>query len=258
MSLLDDYRRERRRIEIPGFRREDLGSVVRYSPIHAQAEGIVCFTTLAASDLAGQIGRHIRHFESLRIGFEWKVYGADTPDCLKDQLLDAGFAEGEVEAVMVCRVAGFQPGLQSTADAIEVRRIDDDATLQAIVALQELIWGRSFAWLLEELRAARDRTAFYAAFDRQRLVGAGWIEYPPGSQFAELHGGSVLPEYRGRRIYSRLFERRMEDARSRGTPWVAVDAAPMSRPILESKAFERLDSSWPMIWSPERQTHTAA
>ncbi len=81
------------------------------------------------------------------------------------------------------------------------------------------------------------------------MKGVGWIEYGPGTAFAELHGGSVLPEFRGRVVYSRLLEIRLRDASERRFAWLTVDAAPMSRPILEAKGFERLDVTWPMAWS---------
>ena len=70
MSLVGDYRRERRLLEIPDFRREDFGAVVRYSPIRQDAEGIVCFTSLSADELGNEIRRHIAHFEAMNVGFE--------------------------------------------------------------------------------------------------------------------------------------------------------------------------------------------
>lgn len=162
--LIEAYRQERRALEIPNYVREDLGSVVRYSPNSSDSQGIVCFTRIPEADLADEIRRQIAWFESRNLAFEWKVYDSDEPRRLKSDLLEAGFEEGEPEAL--------------------------------------------------------------------------------------LHGGAVLPAFRGRGIYSRLFEARMMDALARGLKWVAVDAAPMSRPILEAKGFERLDSTWPMVWSP--------
>lgn len=248
-SLIETYRRERRALEIPNFRREDLGTVVRYTPTNPTAEGIVCFTSVAASDLAQEIERHIAHFRSLEAGFEWKVYDSDDPASLRMRLLQAGFEEGEAETLMVRDPKEIEPDEKAADDGVTVARIEAEALLEGIVELQERVWNRSFGWLLDGLREMWHRASFYAAYQHELLVGAGWIEYPQGSQFAELHGGAVLPGYRGRGIYSRLWRIRMIDARERGVRWVAVDAGPMSRPILEAKGFRGLDGTYPMKWS---------
>lgn len=41
----------------------------------------------------------------------------------------------------------------------------------------------------------------------------------------------------------------MIDALERRVGCVAVDAAPMSRPILQAKGFRSLDVTYPMTWS---------
>jgi GNAT superfamily N-acetyltransferase len=248
-SIILDYRRDRRVLEIPQYRREDLGTVVRYSPTRRDAEGIVCFTNVPAAELETEIARHVSHFAAMGVGFEWKVYDADRPETLRARLLEAGFEQGEPEMLMVYPVTEFRPTAGGTAEGVDVRRLDDIGMLPQIVELQELLYARSFDWLLDQLRGMWEHTAFFGAYSDRRLVGSGWIAYPTGSRFAELHGGAVLPAFRGRRIYSRLFELRMMDAFARGVPWVAVDAAPMSRPILEAKGFQPLDSTYPMRWS---------
>ncbi len=188
----------------------------------------------------------------MNIGFEWKVYDSDEPESLRAALLDAGFAEGEPELLMAYEVANFRPADKKAADGIEIRRINDMDALEQVVDMQQRIWNRSFAWLLAQLRGAWEQSSFFAAYEQRRLVGTGWIEYPRRSQFAELHGGAVLPNFRRRGVYSRLFESRMIDARERGVNWVAVEAAPMSRPILEAKRFEKLDATYPLVWAHRR------
>ena len=249
-ALIRAYRRDRRNLEVPNFIREDLGSVVRYSPVRGDAEGFICFTNISAAELDLEIERHAAHFRRMGVGFEWKVYGSDEPEDLGARLAEAGFEQGEPESLMVYDVAGFRPREEAATRGIDdVRQVSDIVMLEQIASLQEKVWRRSFPWLLEHLRSMWNDTAFYAAYHERQIVGAGWIEYPKASRFAELHGGAVLPEFRGRGVYSRLFELRMLDARDRGFGSVAVDAAPMSRPILEAKGFEWLDSTYPMTWS---------
>lgn len=250
MSIIENYRHERRVMEISNFLREDLGTVVRYSPILQDAEGIVCFTSIPCEQLDEEIQRHIAHFEGMKIGFEWKVYDSDEPACLREKLINSGFDEGEAESLMVYEVAEFEQPESSERGGIILRRAEQEAVLKQIVELQENVWDRPFPWLFDQLRSMWNHSAFYAAYDNELLVGAGWIEYPQGAQFAELHGGAVLPAFRGRGIYSQLFEIRMRDALAMEVRWVAVDAAPMSRPILEAKGLKKLDTTYPMTWPP--------
>jgi len=86
------------------------------------------------------------------------------------------------------------------------------------------------------------------------LVGSGWIDFHGGSRFAQLCGGAVREDHRGRGIYSRLFQRRLLEAKARGVPFIAVDAAPMSRPILERKGFRFVCHTYPMRTRPFETT----
>jgi GNAT superfamily N-acetyltransferase len=248
-SISEHYRRDRRGRELPGFRREDLGSLVRYTPVSSSADGIVCFTDVAADQLAVEIARQVDYFQAAGVGFEWKVYGSDRPADLQTQLGAAGFEAGEPELLMAFEVARYRPDPGVAIPGMEMRRLGHPSELAALVDLQQRVWGREFDWLHDQLAGMWDHTAFFAAFDGPEIVGSGWIEYPEGSGFAEIHGGAVLPPYRGRGIYSGLLEPRLRDAADRGIDWVAVDAAPMSRPILEAKGFVPVDTTCPMLWT---------
>jgi GNAT superfamily N-acetyltransferase len=249
MPIFEEYKRERRILEIPNFRREDLGTVIRYTPNNSKAaDGIVCFAKLTEAELDDEILRHTAHFDAIGTGFEWKVYDSDEPKCLREKLVGAGFQQEDPEILMSYEVAKFRSAPKSSVDEIKVRRVENIELLKHIAEFQELIWGKSFTWLPDQLLSTWNQCVFFSAYHDRRLVGTGWIEYPERSQFAELHGGAVLPGYRGRGIYSRLFRARMTDALARGIKWVTVDAAPMSRPILESKGFARLDTTYPITW----------
>jgi GNAT superfamily N-acetyltransferase len=105
-------------------------------------------------------------------------------------------------------------------------------------------------WLARTLREMTDpvtgSASLYYARNRDRVVGCGWIEFHRGSRFAQLCGGALLEAHRGKGIYSRLFELRVAEARARGVPYIAVDAAPMSRPILEPRGFRFVCQTYPM------------
>lgn len=242
------YRMDRRKLQVWNYQREDLECLVRYSSITRVRDGLVQFTDISPDHMENVILEQIEYFQTIGTGFEWKVYGSDQPPELKDRLLKLGFEEGDPESLMVCETAGFIPNDHKAMGDIEVRRIRDVTELDELMDLQELVWSRDFAWLLPELRSMWAHADFYSAYKGNTIIGSGWINYPHGSQFAEIHGGAVLPEFRGRGVYSVLLENRMSDAHKRGIKWVAVDASRMSKPILKKKGFESIDWTCPYTW----------
>ncbi len=251
-AAVSAYVHERREMEIANYEREDMGSVVRYTPRDPNADGIVCFTRIPESQLDDQIAQHVTYFQNLKLDFEWKVYDFDEPGCLKKRLRDNGFEEGEAQSLMVYDLSHFQSKDDGNQGDVEIRRIENASGIKEVVVLQESIRNRPCRWLFAQLEATLNQSAIYCAYCHGTAIGAGWIEYPEGSQFAEIHGGAVVQEFRGRRVYSRLLEARLEDASNRGFRFVAVDAGPMSRPILERKAFVRLCGTYPL--NKRRQT----
>ena len=110
------------------------------------------------------------------------------------------------------------------------------------------MWKCRLPWLAGVLHEMSD--PIYCARADGRIVGSGWIDFHGGSEFAQLSGGSVAESHRGRGIYSGLFDRRLADAQARGTRYLAVDAAPMSRPILERRGFRFVCHTHPMRTRP--------
>ncbi|MEM9283578.1 MAG: GNAT family N-acetyltransferase [Verrucomicrobiota bacterium] len=245
-SIRRAYTSDRRAYDFPNYRREDFGSFVRYTPLREDADGIICFTKVPEHELNYEIQRQCEYFKSRDLSFEWKVYDFDEPSNLVQRLLENGFEQGDEEALMVYDLRRSPTQSEKKTEGIQIREISSVEDLTAIVRIQETIWNRSFPWLQDQLLSMTDSTAYFCAFDGNQPIAAGWIEYPKDSSFAELHGGSVYPEYRGRGIYSELFRIRKEQARAKGVPFISVDAAPMSRPILESKGFIKLSSTYPL------------
>ena len=79
-------------------------------------------------------------------------------------------------------------------------------------------------------------------------MSAGWIYYPPESQFARLWGGSTLEGNRSRGLYTALLAARAQEAQRRGVGYLTVDASPMSQPILEHFGFVKIADSYPCKW----------
>jgi GNAT superfamily N-acetyltransferase len=64
------------------------------------------------------------------------------------------------------------------------------------------------------------------------------IDFPRNNPFASIWGGSTLPDYRGRGLYSALIAARLQEAEKRGYQYLTVDANPeTSMPILQKLGF---------------------
>jgi GNAT superfamily N-acetyltransferase len=81
-------------------------------------------------------------------------------------------------------------------------------------------------------------------------VAAGWSSFASDSPFVGLWGGATVPEARGRGMYRALVAGRVEEARRRGRRLAAVDAGPMSRPILERLGFAVVSEIIPCLAEP--------
>ncbi len=251
-SLFASYAADCRERPIRGFRREAFSHLVRYTALVDGAEGFVAFAHLPQGQESRWIREQVEYFRGIGQKFEWKVYDFDQPRNLKALLEAEGFEPGEKEAFMVMPISDQQitdvhphrPG------KVDIRPITKAEQLDDVVSVQAQVWKHDFSWLGEMLadllQNTPDEISIYGAYRKDTPVGCGWIQFPQGSRFADLHGGSVIEAERGQGIYSELFAVRADKARRRGYDFLAVDAAPMSRPILEKKGFIHVCHTVPM------------
>ncbi|MDT8998992.1 GNAT family N-acetyltransferase [Paucibacter sp. APW11] len=255
-ALFAQFRADRAALPITGFELDAEPRFSRHLPRLPGAEALICFTRISDEQaLVAEIATQQRFFTERQQRLEWKVYELDEPPTLRQRLAEAGFVAGEVEAFMLYPLERpWQPRRQMDGSRLAVRRISDDAGLRALIALQEQVWQIELGWLYQQMSQTLARQpqclSVFGAYAGRQLVGTGWIDFPAGSAFAELHGGSVLPDWRGQGVYSALLAPRLAEARERGLRWLGVDAAPMSRPILEGLGFSCVCLSWPMRWQP--------
>lgn len=222
-------------MHLAGYRRDAIDGLTRFTPTAPDLEGFVVYCELSTSSVEQAISTQIDYFKAIARPFEWKVYTFDSPPDLASRLEARGFVPGETEKFMVYDVESLPPA--EGEGSVRIERITTDAGIDQIAAVQEEIWGGPHPWLTGSLRTSLDTTAVYCAYVDDLPVGTGWIDFYQDSSFADLHGGAVLPRMRGRGIYSALFRIRILEAKRRGYRFVAVDAAPMSRPILLKKGF---------------------
>nr|PZN49668.1 MAG: hypothetical protein DIU68_19685 [Chloroflexota bacterium] len=115
-----------------------------------------------------------------------------------------------------------------------------------------MVWNEDYsdliARLATDLRDYPDMLSVYAVYVDGRPVSSAWIYVLPGSRFGSMWGGSTLPAYRGRGIYTALVAARVQEARRRGLRFLTIDAGPMSRPIVEKLGFRFITWTFPCKW----------
>ncbi len=256
-DLFNEYCAERRAAPIAAHAVEVFAHLTRYVPLEAAGEGLVMFARMEAGDAPRLIREQAEFFRARGQGVEWKVYDRDRPANLRALLEAEGFAAHHDEVFMVRALddALMGEGLRPGGDVV-LRTAVDREGIADVVAVQEAVWNCRLPWLFGQLTEAAARSpadsVIFCAYLGARPVGTGWIDFLPGSRFADLHGGAVLADARGRGIYSLLCERRLDEARTRGCRYLAVDAAPMSRPILEGKGYMRVCNTYPMRSAPHQ------
>jgi GNAT superfamily N-acetyltransferase len=248
-EIFQRYRREKRSAVLEGFDLTLRPHLSRHTPHHETAEGFVVFADWPSGREAAPIDEELGHFQKLGRRFEWKVHELDRPAGLKALLETRGFSCTEHEAFMVLPTQAWSRASR-VPDGVRLEPIVNDRGLRDVTALQSDLLGEDFGRPFENyacaLRTTPPRAAMYGAYAGNDTIGTGWVDFPDNASFAELHGGAVRPDFRGRGVFSALVDRRLRDAKARGYEFIAVDAEPMSRPILERQGFQHVCWTYPM------------
>lgn len=253
-ELLTIYDREMRiGLRLPDSVFEHTGRVVRDLD-HTENVGFIDYANLDEPSADEEINAQIAYFQALNMPFTWKVYDHDRPVNLRQRLAAHGFTVDVPSKLMVLDLQNA-PGYFSEMQIPEqIQRITDEAGIEGIVRLEEEVYQSSRARLLQRLlhlhRTHPELLSLYAAVIDQRIVSAAWIIYYQHTQFASLLGGATLPEYRSRGFYTALLVVRAREALQHGVRFLAVDASPMSAPILEKHGFQSLGQTIYCRWSP--------
>lgn len=250
--LLAMYEREERIEHVwPGMRRDATPHVVRQIDIPGR-DSFIIHSSLDAENVDQAIDAQIEFFKRRNQNFEWKVFNHDAPPDLKERLAARGFDIGEVEAIMVLDLQSAPEALLQPV-AHDVRRITAPEGIRDVVVVQDEIWEDNRGWLgaqlIEELRRTPDHLSIYVAYVEGIPVSSAWVRFPARGRFASLWGGSTLASYRGRGLYTSLLAVRVQEARQRGTPFLTIDASPMSRPIVEKHGFQVLTFAHACKWN---------
>jgi GNAT superfamily N-acetyltransferase len=250
LALFDQQ--ERIGVEFPGLRKEVLPHVVRF--VSGPGDySFVLYSRLDEETVEAAIDEQIAYFAALGQPFEWKVYDYDTPADLRQRLAARGFAVGEAEAVMVLELDRIPPALLAPVTA-DVRQITTRAGLEDVIRVRTAVEDGDYRWLrarLSDHLDIPDYLSVYVAYVDDTPVCAAWIYFQPGSQFGGLWGGSTVPAYRGRGLYTAVVAVRAQEAQRRGCRFLTIDASPMSRPIVARHGFQLLTMTSPCEWPTE-------
>jgi len=204
-----------------------------------------------------KIEETIAYHHERNIGFQWWVSPFDTPADLRKRLENHGMVlAGDV--AMMARLGLDDLGIPLNPTA-QVELIDgtDETVVDAALHIVQVCFNwtdeqvaENRPGVIERLRDPKFREkdiSFLVRIDGEpaaegRLLLEGGVAY--------LGGSGVLPEFRGQRLYATLLRCRLEEARARGYHLAAINAEPMSRPIVAKYGFKEYARSYIYGWMP--------
>jgi GNAT superfamily N-acetyltransferase len=248
---------QRQEVRFFDVKREVASQVVRFLPLEGLESdgGGVVYSCLSAENADEVIREQVAYFQNLGCDLWWKVYDHDTPADLPARLIEHGFKPGEPEAIVVLDLEEA-PALLWQPVVHDVRRIEDPAGIDEVMAVQAQVWeGEQLpTWLAEHLRQELlqngDLLAVYVAYVDGAPASSAWVRFHPPGRFASLWGGSTVSGHRRRGLYTALLATRAQEARRRGACFLTVDASPMSQPILEKLGFRCISYAHEYRWAP--------
>ncbi|HEY5730507.1 MAG TPA: GNAT family N-acetyltransferase [Anaerolineales bacterium] len=236
-------------VNYPEARKEISNDVVRFIR-PAPGMNFVSFTFADGPELGGVIGREVNYLAPMDQPFTWKVYDHDPLPGMGDALLANGFlGDDDPSAVMVFDL-NQEPATGIEAANAKIRRITDRDGLRDIVHVLDGVYGGNNNWVYERMRMHLQSPGYlsiYVAYVDGKPASIGWTVFP-GRHFATLYGGTTLPEYRQRGLYTSLLHLRLREIRERGYPFAVVETGPMSKPIVEKHGFRHLTTVHEYKW----------
>jgi hypothetical protein len=249
-QMLEIFTKEQRiAAVVDGYRREENDFVVRHISLYDN-NNFVIYSELNEENAERVINKELGYFQSLNKAFEWKLYDYDQPMNLKELLQNKGFTIEAPEALLVLDIKE-QNDLINLEIPSCIRPITTDEGIDEIINLENEVWDISHEnlgdRLKRDLKNDSEHLHIYGVYMDGKVVSAAWMYLHSGTSFGSLWGGSTLPEYRNRGLYTSLLAIRTQKALEKGFSLLTVDASPMSTPILQRRGFELLAYSFPCL-----------
>jgi GNAT superfamily N-acetyltransferase len=243
-TLLSLYDQDVRiQIEYPGMIKETFSGLVRFRR-PAPGMSFINYSRIEPAELDRIIQTQVEDLTRRGLRFEWVVCEHDSPPELVPALQAHGFEPDEPGDLMVLDVVRAPTELLAPI-AADVRVLTRREEIEDVIRIEEQVWGGNFNWMRERMGASLEIPGYLhllVAYIEGIPACAGWTYYYPNSRFAGLWGGSTIPAYRKRGLYTAVLAARVQEARRRGIPYLFVEAGPQSRPILAAHGFEYLDT----------------
>ena len=252
LALFD--RRQRQEIEYPDMRKEVLPHVTRFIR-PAPGLSLLLHSRLNDNNADQVIQQQMADFTQMRLPFTWKVYAYDQPVNLGERLISFGFEPDSdpPDAVMILDLHAVPPRLAAPIQA-DVRQITHPEQMEDVIRVEQQVWGGSFEWIQARMGAHLQVPGYLSVFvayvDGQPTC-TGWTYYNLKGDFASLWGGSTVPDYRHKGLYTAVLAARVQEAIRRGYCFLTVDAGAMSGPILAQHGFQVLTHATTYDWKIE-------
>lgn len=253
LALYDDTMR--RNANVAGCTREQSAHVCRYTTGTGSQRYIMWH------DFVDEIAGAVADEELLSVRgaakvLMWKLYAHDVArEALRSALLARGFAENDHSTLMACAVDAVLAALPSDDTgatngdlALAVRELTTPASLDAYQEIWDDVWPdapnqRYVDDYRDRLVQGDPGIVFFAGFTgNDEPVSSGYMFHQPGAPYALLCGGTTKAAWRRQRAYTGLLKARAQRAQARGASYLAVEASPESRPILERLGFMPLST----------------
>ncbi|MEN6668759.1 GNAT family N-acetyltransferase [Psychrobacter sp. B38] len=198
------------------------------------------------------IESEVAYFTNINQPFEWKVYGTDLPTDIGKRLLATGFVEEETPSLLVCDIGNYQIDL-TTPDEVECKKAISKQMFREYLEIQSTEFPLDIDEEVNQhwTKYENDKNCtIYVVYRQGKPVASARINFTPDSIFAGIWAGTTLKEYTGKGYYQILLNYRIDEAKQRGRQYIAIDALPTSRPIVEKHGFKFITSITTYIYRP--------
>lgn len=231
---------------VDGARADLPWGTLRYSGRHGRDFCNVVQVRLAADKVDDAVDEARAWYAALgQPEHAWWIGASATPADLEERLAGRGLVPDPEQPVTTAMVLDRAPDVPDRP-GVEVQPLRSADDLRRMLEIDVAVWEtteQDRATLFADLdatwarvQAQQGRTTYLAYVDGVAVAYATLVMSTSG--VGTLLGGSTLPEARVRGAYQALVARRWADAVAQGAPGLAVQASPMSRPVLERLGFE--------------------
>jgi hypothetical protein len=204
-----------------------------------------------------KIEETIAYHRERNIGFQWWVGPFDKPTDLRERLAQHGLIlAGDAATMAHTHLDQLDIPVNAQVE-IEVMDGYSEESIDAMLNMMIVCFNMPAAeaaerrpiWM-ERMRDPKERQIHSNYLARLNGQPAGFGRLSLRGGLGYLSGGAVLPEFRGQHVYSTLLRRRLEDTRARGFHIVAIQAGPLSRPIVTHCGFKEYARTYIYGWMP--------